>query len=74
MHLYAVAHVDLNVVSDWLGYSSIETTQLYYAQATLDMKRAAADKLEKHLNFILGDLQFEYDDDEQTLKKLYGLK
>ncbi len=74
MHLYAVAGIDLNIVSDLLGHSSIETTQLYYARATLDMKRAAADKLEKHLNFILGDLKIDYEDDEQTLKKLYGLK
>ena len=74
MHLYAIAGVDLNIVSDWLGHSSIETTQLYYARATLDMKRAAVNKLEENLGFILGDIHLDIEDDEESLKKLYGLK
>ncbi len=74
MHLYAVAGIDLDIVSDWLGHSCIETTQLYYARATLDMKRKAAEKLEKHFDYVVGDVKFKYENDEETLKKLYGLK
>lgn len=43
MHLY-IAGVPLPLISDWLGHSQIETTQIY-ARATMEMKRQAVQKL-----------------------------
>ncbi len=49
MHLYAVAGIDLDIVSDWLGHSCIETTQLYYVRATLNMKQRQQKNLKSTL-------------------------
>ena len=72
MHLY-MAGVPLPIVSEWLGHSNMETT-LIYAQASIEMKRKAAEKLKEHESSVFkGDAAFKYDDDE-TIKKLSGLK
>ena len=42
MHLY-MAGMPLELVSQWLGHSQLETS-LIYARATTDMKRKAVDK------------------------------
>ena len=74
MHLYE-AGVPLPIISEWLGHSNLETTQIYYARATLDMKRNAVSMLEdKHGSVFKGDVTFKYADDEDALKKLCGLK
>lgn len=73
MHLY-LAGVPLPLVSEWLGHSSMETTQIY-ARATDEMKRQAQRKLgEKEGSVLKDDVAFKYADNEDVLKKLAGLK
>lgn len=73
MHLY-LAGVPLPLVSEWLGHSSMETTQIY-ARATDEMKRQAQRKLgEKEGSVFKDDVVFKYADNEEILKKLAGLK
>ena len=74
MHLYT-AGVPLPLISEWLGHSNEETTRIYYAKATDEMKRQAQRKLEENQDFVFKDnVTFKYADDEETLKKLSGLK
>ena len=73
MHLY-LAGVPLPLVSEWLGHSSMETTQIY-ARATDEMKRQAQRKLgEKEDSVFKDDITFQYADNEAVLKKVAGLK
>jgi len=73
MHLY-LAGVPLPLVSEWLGHSSMETTQIY-ARATDEMKREAQRKLgEKEESVFNDNVVFKYADNEEVLKKLAGLK
>ena len=73
MHLY-MAGVPLPLVSEWLGHSDEETTRIY-AMATDEMKRQAHEKLEESQGSVFKDeVAFKYADDEETLKKLSGLK
>ena len=73
MHLY-MAGVPLPLVSEWLGHSSMETTQIY-AKATDEMKRQAQKKLEeKEVSLFKDDNSFKYATDEAVLKKLSGLE
>lgn len=73
MHLY-IAGVPLPLVSEWLGHLHEETTRIY-ARATDEMKRQAQRKLEGNENSVFKEnIAFKYADDEETLKKLSGLK
>lgn len=73
MHLY-LAGVPLPLVSEWLGHSSMETTQIY-ARATDEMKRQAQRKLgDKEGSIFKDEIAFKYADNEDVLKKLAGLK
>lgn len=73
MHLY-IAGVPLPLVSEWLGHSDEETTRLY-ARATDEMKRQAHKKLEENADSVFKDeVAFKHADDEETIKKLSGLK
>lgn len=73
MHLY-MAGVPLPLIAEWLGHSRMETTQIY-AQASIEMKRQASEKLAENDSSILkGDVAFKYADDEELLRKLSGLK
>ena len=73
MHLY-LAGVPLSLVSEWLGHSRIEATQIY-ARATDEMKRQAQRKIgEKEVSVFKDDVAFKYADNEEVLKKLAGLK
>lgn len=74
MHLYQNG-VNLNMVSEWLGHTFLETT-LIYAYADTEHKRKAIEKaipedstLKKYLN---ADRFIEEDDD--MVRRLYGLK
>ena len=72
MHLY-IAGVPLPLISEWLGHSQIETTQIY-ARATMDMKRQAVQKLGNNPCSVLdNDVVFKYADDAEAMKKLCGL-
>ena len=74
MHLYQEG-MDLTLVSQWLGHSTLETTQIY-AHADTEHKRkaiAAATPEDNPLYSKLNSARFTVTDDE-TLKKLTGLK
>lgn len=72
MHLY-IAGVPLPLISEWLGHSQIETTQIY-ARATMEMKRQAIQKLSDNPCSVLdNDVAFKYADDTEAMKKLCGL-
>lgn len=63
------------LLSEWLGHAQMETTIKYYANADIRMKQEATKKkATSDLNPILSSqIDFTFKDDEETLKKLYGL-
>lgn len=72
MHLY-MAGMPLELVSQWLGHSQMETS-LIYARATTEMKRKAIDKISTAENSVFkGDEKFQYANDETVIRQLYGL-
>jgi site-specific recombinase XerD len=73
MHLYQNG-MDLTLVSQWLGHAQLETT-LIYAHADTEQKRAAIEKATPTTNALRESplQQFDLNDDE-VLKRLYGLK
>lgn len=74
MHLYQEG-MDLTLVSQWLGHSQLETTQIY-AHADTEHKRkaiAAATPHENPLYAKLNSARYTVTDDD-TLKKLAGLR
>lgn len=72
MHLY-MAGMPLELVSQWLGHSQLETS-LIYARATTDMKRKAVDKISTRENSVFkSDEKFKYADNEDVIRQLYGL-
>lgn len=73
MHLY-MAGVPLSLIAEWLGHSRMETTQIY-AQASIEMKRKASEKLaESDFGILQRNVAFKYADEEEIIKKLSGLK
>lgn len=73
MHLY-MAGMPLELVSQWLGHSQIETS-LIYARATTEMKRRAIEKISTAENSVFrGDEKFKYADNESVIRQLYGLR
>ena len=74
MHLYRNG-MPLALVAEWLGHSKMDTTRQYYANADTTMKQEAIEKATSKLNpLIAGRTVFDWDNDEELLKKLYGLK
>jgi len=71
MHLYQ-AGMPLALVSQWLGHSQMETS-LIYAYADTEMKRIAVNKVINSENSVFTNEVFKYQNDEDTIKKLYGL-
>lgn len=72
MHLY-MAGMPLELVSQWLGHSQMETS-LIYARATTEMKRKAIDKISTAENSVFkDDEKFRYADNETVIRQLYGL-
>ena len=74
MHLYQHG-MDLTLVSQWLGHSNLETT-LIYAHADTEHKRRAIENATSPNDPMYGKLnpsRFTVSD-EETLKRLYGLK
>ena len=72
MHLY-MAGMPLALVSEWLGHSQITTTMIY-ARATIEMKREAVSKLEINELVQPDTAHFIYENDEEMIRRLYGLK
>lgn len=72
MHLYQHG-MDLTLISQWLGHSSVETT-LIYAHADTEQKRKAIEKSMGRK--VTGGIDIpRYNvSDEDTIKRLYGLK
>jgi len=72
MHLY-MAGMPLPLVSEWLGHSQLETTTIY-ARATTEMKRKAVEKVSTNENAVFKESEsFKYADNDEIIKKLYGL-
>lgn len=74
MHLYQHG-MDLTLVSQWLGHAQLDTT-LIYAHADTEHKRRAIEAASPKgspLKAKLNSKRFTVTDDE-TLKKLYGIK
>ena len=72
MHLY-MAGMPLELVSQWLGHSQMETP-LIYASATAEMKRKEVEKIYKKENSVFKeDEKFKYENDDEIIKRLYGL-
>lgn len=73
MHLFQ-AGVPFPTISEWLGRSNIETTR-FYAKVTEEMKREALHKLsDSDSSVFANDVAFKYANDEEVIKRLYGLK
>lgn len=74
MHLYQEG-MDLTLVSQWLGHSQLETTQLYAHADTEHKRRAieAATPQDNPLYSKLNSARYTVTD-EETLKRLMGLK
>lgn len=74
MHLYRNG-MPLALVAEWLGHSKMDTTRQYYANADTKMKQEAIEKATSKLNpLISAETDLNWEDDEELLKKLYGLK
>jgi hypothetical protein len=64
----------LPLLSEWLGHAQMSTTIAYYANADTRMKQEAIEKATSELNPLFStDTNINWDDDEELLKKLYGL-
>ena len=73
MHLYQ-AGVPLPTIQEWLGHSRIETTR-FYAKLTELMKRDALKKLSESDQAVFKtDVAFKYADDDETLRRLHGIR
>ena len=73
MHLY-MAGMPLELITQWLGHSQLDTT-LIYARATTEMKREAIEKISQKEDSVFRDKEkFKYANDDEIIKRLYGLK
>ena len=70
MHIYADG-IHLHYISELMGHAQLSSTQIY-AYSDSEMKRAILAKA-RHLEPDHEDLIYDLDDD-QTIKKLYGLR
>jgi len=63
----------LVLISEWLGHAHTDTT-LIYAYADTEMKRAAIEKATQQVHPLRNQQPtFQFEKDEETLKRLYGL-
>lgn len=75
MHLYQHG-MDLTLISQWLGHANLETT-LIYAHADTEMKRKAIEKATSgkcDISTRITALPALDVNDDEVLKRLYGLK
>ena len=72
MHLYR-GGMPLVLLSEWLGHASLETTWIYANADTL-MKREAIEKATSKINPLkMKSKIIDFNNDEEMIKKLYGL-
>ena len=71
MHLYQHG-MDLERISQWLGHNQLETTLIYAHADTEDKRKAIEAALGGGVTGELRDAPYTVDD-EEILKKLYGL-
>lgn len=72
MHLYRNG-MPLPLLAEWLGHAQLETTMIY-AHADTKMKQDAIEKATSALNPLnTAEVSINWQDDEETIKKLYGL-
>lgn len=72
MHLYR-GGMPLALLSEWLGHAQLETTKIY-ANADTQMKREAIEKATSSLNPMTQDqIVTPWQNDEELIKRLYGL-
>ena len=71
MHLYK-GGMDLSLISQWLGHSSVTVTQIY-AYADVEQKRKAIVDASTDLSIDSKSVLYKVSD-EDLLRKLYGLK
>ena len=72
MHLYQHG-MALSLVSQWLDHANLETT-LIYAHADTEMKRKAIEKASPAICEIAIGADDSNSLDDDTLKRLYGLR
>jgi len=70
-NLYS-AGMPLPLVSEWLGYSNMETS-LIYAHADVEMKRKAIEKATSGENTLVEKELPKYMTDKDIIKRLYGI-
>lgn len=64
----------LPLLSEWLGHAQMDTTITYYADADLEMKQEGIEKATSDLNPLFNeDININWVDDEEILKRLNGL-
>lgn len=74
MHLYRNG-MPLPLLSEWLGHAQMNTTLTYYANADTKMKQEAIEKATSTFNPLFNDdININWEDDQELLKKLYGLR
>ena len=74
MHLYRNG-MPLPLVSEWLGHAQINTTREYYANADVGMKGKAIEKATSKLNPLFkANCNYNFEEDDELMKRLYGLK
>lgn len=73
MHLYR-GGMPLTLVAEWLGHVQIHTTVKFYANADTTSKAEAIKNATHKLNPLVNEeVKIEWEEDEELLKKLYGL-
>ncbi|GHU81353.1 integrase [Clostridia bacterium] len=73
MHLYQNG-MDLTLISQWLGHAQLETS-LIYAHADTEQKRTAIEKATPQSSLLHEHPQSRFDvNDDEVLKRLYGLR
>ncbi len=73
MHLYRNG-MPLPLLSEWLGHAQMHTTLTYYANADTTMMQEAIEKATSCFNPLFSDdIEFNWEDDEEMIKKLCGL-
>ena len=73
MHLYRNG-MPLPLLSEWLGHAQMHTTLTYYANADTKMKQEAIEKATSSFNPLFSDdLEIDWENDDEMIKKLCGL-